>query len=125
MPRNRQNKESRRWPMYPSLRTSIANLLAEENLIYRFYRNDNDAAASETYDTFIMGKFTCNNPSCKPNGWSSKKLAITIRKYHGHQYNARVYHQRCKSSNSLSRPFRDDSSSISSPKMGRYSDGGS
>jgi hypothetical protein len=37
------------------------------------------------------------------------RIAITIRMYRGERYNTRVYHQRCKACNSLSRPILDDS----------------
>merc|ERR1712093_619787 len=41
--------------------------------------------------------------------WSSKKITITIRMYSGQRYNARVYHQRCRACQALSRPVLDDS----------------
>ncbi|KAE8326497.1 zinc-binding domain-containing protein [Aspergillus sergii] len=37
-----------------------------------------------------------------------KKVAITIRMYPGDEYNARVYHQRCKSCNRLSQPILNE-----------------
>jgi hypothetical protein len=61
------------------------------------------------HDTGIMGKFTCANQSCPIKACTSKQIAITIREYSGLEYNARVYHQRCKSCNSLSRPELDTS----------------
>ncbi|KAI1632368.1 zinc-binding domain-containing protein [Biscogniauxia mediterranea] len=48
-----------------------------------------------------MGKFKCNNGRCSKDGWSSKKVAITIRGYPGNGYDAIVYNQRCKSCNKL------------------------
>ncbi|OQE17977.1 hypothetical protein PENSTE_c019G00159 [Penicillium steckii] len=109
MTRKRQNKKAKKWSMYQSLHSSVSTLLAEENLAYQFNSNDNDTEVSDSYDSFIMGRFTCHNPTCKSDGWSSKKIAITIRKYPGFRYNVRVYHQRCKSCNSLSKPYLDHS----------------
>ncbi|KAJ5361693.1 hypothetical protein N7541_002537 [Penicillium brevicompactum] len=56
-----------------------------------------------------MGRFSCNNPACRSTGWSSKKIATRIRLYRGSKYNAKIYHQRCKSCNWLSQPQLDDS----------------
>ncbi|KAL4917690.1 zinc-binding domain-containing protein [Aspergillus aurantiobrunneus] len=43
------------------------------------------------------------------DGWSSNKIAVTIRMYPRGRYNARVYHQRCKGCNWVFRPQLDDS----------------
>jgi hypothetical protein len=56
-----------------------------------------------------MGRFICHNSTCSSAGWASKRIAITIRLYQGKKYNARVYHQRCRSCNALSRPILDGS----------------
>ncbi|KAF7901593.1 uncharacterized protein EAF01_006892 [Botrytis porri] len=94
-----------RWSIYPSLHDSVARLLAEHNLHFGFHPTDDAISCTKEYDTNIMGKFTCHNRACTSHGWSSKKIAITIRG----EYNGRVYHQRCKSCNTLSKPILDDS----------------
>ncbi|KAB8067724.1 zinc-binding domain-containing protein [Aspergillus leporis] len=76
----RRRKVIERWSMYQELHDDV----------------DDDINCTKMRDTNIMG-------------WSSKKIAITIRQYIGQKYNARVYHQRCKACNSLSRPILDHS----------------
>lgn len=97
------------WSMYPALHDSVGRLLKEDNLPFTFYATDEDKGAIEQYDTNIMGRFKCLNEACPKAGWASKMIAITIRMYPEQQYNARVYHQRCKGCGSLGRPFPDDS----------------
>ncbi|KAF7897025.1 hypothetical protein EAF00_005253 [Botryotinia globosa] len=98
-----------RWSIYPSLHDSVARLLAEHNLRFGFHPIDDSISCTKQYDTNIMGKFKCHNRACPSHGWSSKKIAITIRMYAGEEYNARVYYQRCKNCNALSQPILDDS----------------
>lgn len=95
--------------MYPALHDSVDWLLSEDGLSFTFFEIDEDKGFIKDYDTNIMGYFTCWNKACSKNGWSSKKIAITIRMYPDQQYNARVYHQRCKGCDSLSQPVPDDS----------------
>ncbi|KAM5349275.1 hypothetical protein ACJ41O_005782 [Fusarium nematophilum] len=107
MPRK---KSPKKWSMYPALHGKVASLLEEDDLYFTFYDTDDDNTRTESYDTNIMGRFKCYNPKCSSSGWSSKKIAITIRMYEGERYNARVYHQHCKECNSLSRPYAVDES---------------
>jgi hypothetical protein len=96
--------------MYPMLHDDVSHLLEESNLHFDFYKKDDDGEnCIEEHDTNIMGRFTCRNRACGSSGWSSKKIAITIRMYPGARYNARVYHQRCLKCNSLGKPWLDDS----------------
>ncbi|KZF22291.1 hypothetical protein L228DRAFT_247952 [Xylona heveae TC161] len=98
------------WSMYPALHESVTHLLEEEDLYFDFHNVDDDTKIpDEEFDSKIMGRFICRNPKCGSSGWSSKCIAITIRMYRGGKYNARVYHQRCRSCNSLSRPRLDES----------------
>lgn len=97
------------WSMFPQLHEKVTCLLEEEDLHLTFHDLDEDNDSIRTYDTCIMGRFVCRNYRCRSNGWSSKRIAITIRMYQGGQYNARVYHQRCKSCERLSKPILDDS----------------
>lgn len=87
----------------------VSRLLEVEELHFEFHDLDEDSNSIRTHDTNIMGRFLCRNRKCKSIGWPSMRVAITIRMYPGERYNARVYHQRCKSCNSLSKPTLDDS----------------
>ncbi|RMJ06665.1 hypothetical protein CDV36_013738 [Fusarium kuroshium] len=100
-------KKPRSWSMYPALNDELSNELETEDLYFTFNNNDDERDCIESYDTNIMGRFTCHNNNCTSRGWSSKKIPITIRMYSGERYNVRVYHQRCKSCNWLSRPNLD------------------
>ncbi|EEU36114.1 uncharacterized protein NECHADRAFT_53170 [Fusarium vanettenii 77-13-4] len=100
-------KKLKSWSMYPALHDELLKELEEDDLYLTFNNNDDERGRIETYDTNIMGRFTCHNNNCTSRGWSSKKIAITIRMYNGDRYNARVYHQRCRSCNWLSRPDLD------------------
>ncbi|PYI25776.1 hypothetical protein BP00DRAFT_430929 [Aspergillus indologenus CBS 114.80] len=92
--------------MYPALHERVQQHLADAGLAYlTFHGQDTDAGKLRDYDTTIMGRFVCHNRSCEAAGWSSKAVAIRIRMYPDGQYNARVYHQRCRGCNALSRPF--------------------
>jgi len=106
MPSKKPN--SGRWSVYPSHHDDISRLLEEDDLYSNIHIID-DSESSTKYDTNIMGRFMCHNNACNFSGWSSKKIAITIRLYSGAKYNARVYHQRCEGCNRLSRPLLNES----------------
>jgi hypothetical protein len=106
---SKTHKPIPKWSMHPQLHGAVSLLLAEDDLHLSFNRNDSPTGSTKEYDTNIMGRFVCRNNSCTASGWSSKKIAITIRLYSGGRYNARVYHQRCQECNSLSQPWLDDS----------------
>ncbi len=95
------------WSMYPDLHDDVSRLLEEDDLSFDFHDYDDSGSATKDYDTNIMGRFICGNRACGSNGWSSKKIAITIRMYNGARYNARVYNQRCRACNSLGKPRLD------------------
>lgn len=100
---------TKKWSMYPSLHNDVSKLLREDSLSFDFYEKDDDRSCMDSYDTNIMGRFTCHNPACQTRGWSSKQIAITIRQYSNQRYNARVYHQSCKSCETSSKPKLDHS----------------
>lgn len=104
-----KRKPVKRWSLYSSLHSDVSRLLEEDGLHFNFYGVDDAENCTMEYDTNIMGRFVCYNRACNAGGWSSKKIAITIRMYSRARYNARVYHQRCKGCNSLGRPILDDS----------------
>ena len=97
------------WSMYSKLHDDVSRLLEEDDLYFDFHGNSNAKNCIKEYDTNIMGRFICSNQECGSNGWSSKRIAVTIRMYSGAQYNARVYHQRCQECNWLSKPRLDGS----------------
>jgi hypothetical protein len=85
----------------------VAELLEEVDLDFSFQPTDRETGHTKDFDSHIMGRFKCSNPKCKKKGWSSKQIAIWIRLYSGSTYNARVFHQRCKSCTWLSSPDLD------------------
>ncbi|VUC24999.1 unnamed protein product [Clonostachys rosea] len=95
------------WSMFPEHHALVADELAKSGLHFQFNEVDDEDDCIQEYDTNIMGRFRCRRGNCPTGGWSSKRIAITIREYPGTTYNARVYHQRCKSCNGLSRPTLD------------------
>ncbi|KAF2012080.1 hypothetical protein BU24DRAFT_425918 [Aaosphaeria arxii CBS 175.79] len=94
--------------MYPSLHNDVSELLREDNLFFSFYEEDDSSNDIDDYDTNIMGKFTCRNTACLAI-WTSKQIAITIRRYSNQRYNARVYYQSCKRCRMTSEPQPDHS----------------
>lgn len=53
------------------------------------------------YNTHIMGRFTCDQATCTVKGWSSKMVAILIRRYGNDSYSAAIFNQRCASCKDL------------------------
>ncbi|KAM4060273.1 zinc-binding domain-containing protein [Hirsutella rhossiliensis] len=105
-----KKKAPPRWSMCPKLHDGVSRLLEEEDLFFDFHTADDAKNCVKDYDTNVMGRFPCRNPKCSSDGWSSKRIAVTIRMYAGAQYNVRVYHQCCLQCNRLSRPVLDSSS---------------
>jgi hypothetical protein len=106
MPR-KGRKAAKLWSLHPKLHNDVAQLLDEEGLQVDFFNADDEETNIEERDTNIMGRFICGNSGCHSSGWSSKKIAITIRMYPRQLYNARVYHQRCKICRAVGRPVLD------------------
>ena len=71
-------------------------------------KKDSNAGSDNNHPTNVMGKFKCNNSACFKNGWGSKKIAILIRGYPGHDCNAIVFDQCCKSAAKNSQSFLPD-----------------
>lgn len=101
-------KPIKQWSMYPLLHDDVSDLLREDNLSFSFYEKDDEMGRIDDYDTNIMGRFACRSKSCKAV-WTSKQIAITIRRYSNDRYNARVYHQSCKRCRTTSKPQLDHS----------------
>ena len=105
----KKSKSAPKWSMYPELHDDVLRLLEDEDLHFDFHENDDPRTCIKDYDTNVMGRFICHNRACGSSGWSSKKIAITVRMYPEEEYNVRVYHQRCQRCNGLSTPRLDDS----------------
>lgn len=95
--------------MYQTLHDEVSDLLADADLHFEFFENDDETRCIRVRDTNIMGHFVCHNPACRSNGWPSNMIATRIRLYPEQKYNAKVYHQRCKVCSWLSRPKLDQS----------------
>ncbi|PLB42673.1 3CxxC-type zinc finger protein [Aspergillus candidus] len=108
-PKPNNNNNNTSYSMHPSLHEAVRQRLLDTNLTLTFHATDSPAGSTHEYDTSIMGRFVCPNRACNTRGWTSKKVAITIRMYPGGEYNARVYHQRCRSCHRLARPVLDAS----------------
>ncbi|KAI1364546.1 zinc-binding domain-containing protein [Xylaria arbuscula] len=100
-------QELNAWSMWPDLHGGVVDLLEDDKLKFTFRLADDELDLVESYDTNVMGRFTCHNPKCSSRGWPSKQIAITIRLYRNNEYNARIWHQRCRSCNQLSKPMLD------------------
>ncbi|KAK4135743.1 hypothetical protein BT67DRAFT_259273 [Trichocladium antarcticum] len=103
--------------MYPNLHDDVLTFLdGTINPEPRFNKNDETGnKVDKDYSTHIMGNFTCRNGfsgHCPNKVWGSKKIAIVIRRYPNHGYNALVFKQRCKSCNSLGIMKIDENSYI-------------
>lgn len=110
MPKKRDPE--REWSLHPKLHDAVSLSLEEGDLFFDFNNNDTAANCIRDYDTNIMGRFICWNDACRTSGWSSKKIATTIRMYAGATYNARIYHQRCRSCKKLGRLVLKESSYV-------------
>jgi len=95
--------------LWPSLHQDVLRLLQPHGLSFEFFGSDDPHGVIREYDTSIMSTFTCINTACTPRRWISGQVAITIRRYPGMRYNARVYSQRCESCNSLGAQELDSS----------------
>ncbi|KAF9085139.1 hypothetical protein BGX23_009920 [Mortierella sp. AD031] len=92
------------WSLYPELFGSVDVHLKKP---FTFYNVDDAGLhALKEYDTFVSGEFLCSK-RCSKRGWSSGKIAVSIRLYVHDQYNARIHHQRCRVCDALSRPTLD------------------
>lgn len=108
-PRTKNTIPVTTWSMYQALHNKISSLLVKAGLHFEFYKDNDKTKYTRMRDTNIIGRFLCNKRAYKSKRWSSKMIAITIRLYPEQKYNARVYHQHCKTCSSLSRPVSDQS----------------
>ncbi|KAK8029518.1 hypothetical protein PG993_010809 [Apiospora rasikravindrae] len=93
--------EMRTFFMFPRLHQRVSDAVSKKIGPILFNKKGRDKDAIETYSTHVMGRFECKNESCNTKGWSSKMVAIVIRRFTEQKYNAVVFNQRCKSCNTL------------------------
>ncbi|KAI0178122.1 zinc-binding domain-containing protein [Pestalotiopsis sp. NC0098] len=105
----RSKSNAKDWSMYSKLHQQVLQQLRTSGLTPKFHYKDDTVGCTKKYDTHIMGDFRCFNNKCSSKGWSSRKIAITIRLYHDGEYNAIVYHQLCKNCEKPSKPSLDGS----------------
>ena len=86
----------------------VSRLLCQYGLSFESFPFDDPHGCLKEYGTSV-GIFICTNSSCSSLRWTSKQIAISIRRYPGLRYNARVCYQRCESCDSLTIPELDDS----------------
>ena len=99
--------------MFPELHQRIAEAVSPA-ITSTWFNNDEKARPEndQKHITCVMGKFTCVNNGCRKNGWSSKVVAIKIRRYARSGYNATVYNQHCKACGWLGRLTLDEESYV-------------
>ena len=95
-----RQEETRTSFTFPELHQRICEAVAPR-ITSMWFNNNTDAYFEDEYTTCVMGKFICNNNRCRKKGWSSKLVAIWIRRYPRSGYNAIVYNQHCKSCDRL------------------------
>ncbi|KAM0717568.1 hypothetical protein Q7P37_007420 [Cladosporium fusiforme] len=100
----KQTSETQPYSMRPDQHQHVMRHLKDTGLTFNFQPIDDNTTKIEEHDTGIMGSFICHNKECRSSGWGSKSISTTIRLYPDSSYNARIYHQRCKKCNELSRP---------------------
>lgn len=108
-PNKPKKKPPQSWSMFPALHEKVSQAIEDDLLLVTFHGVDDASGCVNEFYTNIMGRFICHNRGCDLSGWSSKKIAVTIRMYPNDRYNARVYHQRCRGCDRLSRPKLDGS----------------
>jgi hypothetical protein len=84
----KRQEETRTSFMFPELHQRIAEAVSPA-ITSTWFNNDEKARPEndQKHITCVMGKFTCVNNGCRKNGWSSKVVAIKIRRYARSGYN--------------------------------------
>jgi len=93
-------QETRELFMFPELHPKVRDAVSPE-LSSAWFNDDNDNDNDDNFDhewyTHVMGRFMCNNDTCRKQFWNSRKVPIEIRGFDNNGYIAIVYNQRCKS----------------------------
>lgn len=83
--------------IFPGLHQAVSAAVEDEILVPTFHDSDDHENVQKYWSTNIMGKVHCTNADCGTSTWGSKRIAILIRSYRGHEYNALVFNQYCRS----------------------------
>jgi hypothetical protein len=105
-------QETKEFFTFPALNANIADAVAPEITYTWFNEDSDDDDFNNEYDTFVMGRFMCNNNACKRQSWISGKVYIEIRGFDYNGYSAVVYNQRCRSCDFLGTFVLDEQSYI-------------
>lgn len=97
--------------IYPSLHERVLEAVAEDLPSTWFNENCSKKSCNE-YNTYVMGRFTCDNDDCPKSTWTSKMVTILIKGYPENGYNATVFNQHCSSCNNLGNFTLDEQSYI-------------
>ncbi|KAK1834731.1 zinc-binding domain-containing protein [Podospora conica] len=99
---------------YPTLHPSVVAALSDfPSVPPPLFNTTSSSPPTKTYETSIMGRFSCRNPSCASAGWGSKKIAIQIRVFRdGRTYDALVFKQRCRACEGLGVMYIDEGSYV-------------
>lgn len=87
--------------MHPDLHGEIHDSLEAEGLDMTFNSEGGFEDCVKSWDTSVVGSFSCENKTCSTKKWKSGNIVITIRLYGGEKYNAVVWHQRCRQCDDL------------------------
>ncbi|KAI6080527.1 zinc-binding domain-containing protein [Hypoxylon rubiginosum] len=96
---------------FPSLHHDVSNAVSSD-ISRTWYNQKRGGRADDEYQPHVKGTFKCDSDGCAKHGWSSKKVAILIRRYHGNGYNADVFNQRYRSCSKLGTFTLDEASYI-------------
>lgn len=98
--------------MFPSLHQDVMNAVSDRISSMSFAEEDTDMNCEQDYQTHVRARFACTNKFCSQSSWASGNVAILIRQYAEHSYNAVVFNQRCQSCNRLGNFFLDKASYV-------------
>lgn len=102
------HSQSSSWSTYPDLHDEVSQCLGANGLSVEFYEEGQLEDSIRNHDTNITGVFTCPDLSCPAKEWPSMRVAITMCLYKDKQYNALVWHQRCRKCESLGELHMDE-----------------
>jgi hypothetical protein len=105
-------RETREFFMFLELHPNVADAVFPEISLTWFNQDGDDKDFKHEWLSHVMGRFICNNNTCKRPGWGSRKVPIEIKGYEENGYIAIVYNQRCKSCHDLGTFELDEGSYI-------------
>ncbi|KAK3347153.1 zinc-binding domain-containing protein [Lasiosphaeria hispida] len=82
--------------VYPHLHGRVVEALLPDVLDPEPWFVHEPGTRENRKETFIVGRFSCPNQSCRKAGWTTGKVCIHITSYANSGYRAIVWSQRCK-----------------------------